>query len=144
MKAPSICAEPGCPVIVEKGSRCPKHRAKDKRRPQMSERGYPPDWRKKRAKFLKDHPWCECDACSLTFPKSARPIATHVDHIVDVKHGGSHDPSNLRAMSHSHHSKRTGRDSPGGWNSFAQRDRLRAGRPSDRPNPGRDQRRTGG
>jgi len=134
-----VCSTPGCPVLVERG-KCDAHAT---RRSGGGTGGYPPDWKRKSAAFLKDHPWCECDECSLIYPKALRPIATVTDHIVAVKDGGTHDPSNFRAMAHGHHSKRTARDQPGGWNSFQQRDRLRAGRTVERSNPGRDQRRSG-
>jgi hypothetical protein len=45
-----------------------------------------------------------------------------------VSDGGTHDEANLRAMSHSHHSRRTARDQPGGFNAFQKRDRIVKGR----------------
>lgn len=63
------------------------------------------------------HPRCECDQCLLQ-PKWNRPVATDVDHIDGCGRNGARafDPTNLRAMSHSHHSERTAKDQPGGWN----------------------------
>lgn len=141
MKAPTVCTMPGCGELVERG-RCPAHRKRRDSRPSKGGRGYPPDWKRKRARFLAEHPWCECDEC-MALPIVQRPRATVADHRIAVADGGTHDESNLRAMSASHHGKRTARDQPGGWNSLAQRDRLRAGRVVARPNPGRDQRKTG-
>jgi 5-methylcytosine-specific restriction protein A len=141
VKAPSVCSTPGCPEIVEKGSKCPAHRAKRARSPQHYNSA---GWKRTSARYLKAHPLCECDECSVLFPKSLRPRAQVVNHIVDVKDGGTDDWSNLQSMTKSHHSRHTARTKPGGFNSFQQRDRLCAGRPSDRPNPSRDQRRTGG
>lgn len=109
-----LCIEAGCANPTE-ATRCKRHqRAKergyDSRRPSAVERGYGAKWRKTRAAFLRDHPICEdAEGCIAA--------ATDVDHIDGLGPNGpnGHDPANLRALCHSHHSQRTARDQPGGW-----------------------------
>jgi 5-methylcytosine-specific restriction protein A len=105
------CAEPGCEERVD-GGRCRKHRSKDERRGRHYSTSA---WRRRRAAFLRRHPRCECDLC-LLLPADQRPVATDVDHKVEVRDGGTDADENLRAYSHSHHSRKTARTSPGGWN----------------------------
>jgi hypothetical protein len=80
-------------------------------RPTATQRGYDGRWRRTRARVLRDRPLCECDDC-LLLPAVRRPKATDVDHIDGKGPLGprGHDPTNLRPMAHSHHSKRTARD----------------------------------
>lgn len=61
--------------------------------------------------YLLAHPICE-DPVGCIEP------ATDVDHIDGLGPNGprGHDWDNLRSSCHSHHSKRTARDQPGGWN----------------------------
>lgn len=94
-----------------------KQRAYEEGRPSSAERGYDTRWRITRAAFLEDHPMCECDDC-LKLPAWRRPEATDVDHRDGLGPLGArgHDPTNLRAMTHGHHSRRTAADQPGGWN----------------------------
>lgn len=104
-----VCTEPGCPTLVARGSRCPAHQPKD-RRPTRTQRGYDAHWQRTRARYLAAHPHCETAGC----PR----LATDVDHIDGQGPRGphGHDPDNLRALCHQHHSQRTARDQPGGWN----------------------------
>lgn len=94
-----------------------KQREYDEGRPSAAERGYDTAWRITRAAFLEDHPLCMSDECGA-LPLWRRPEATDVDHIDGLGPLGprGHDPTNLRALCHSCHSKRTARDQPGGWN----------------------------
>jgi len=93
-----------------------KHRAPDSR-PSASERGYDAKWAKTRAAFIAANPICGEVGCMEG--------TTDVDHIDGLGPRGprGHDPTNLRGYCHSHHSQRTARDQPGGWN--AQRSHRR-------------------
>lgn len=110
-----ICAEPGCPRLTD-STRCETHRkqrrrASDAKRLSAGARGYDARWRKTRAAYLRAHPICQHeDGC-------IEP-ATDVDHIDGLGPKGpqGHDFENLRAYCHRHHSQRTARDQPGGWN----------------------------
>jgi hypothetical protein len=66
-------------------------------RASSNRRGYDWQWRKIRAAFLAEHP--RCVACGAP--------AQHVDHRVPLAAGGTHDPSNLQAMCHRCHSRKT-------------------------------------
>lgn len=61
-------------------------------------RGYDARWRKVRAAYLMSHPVCV--ACK-------RAAACHVDHIIARERGGTDDESNLQALCHSCHSRKT-------------------------------------
>ena len=109
-----VCAKPGCPTLTD-STYCPDHtkakrRASDKRRPSARQRGYDSKWQRTRADYLRLHPLCEA-------PEGCLEQATDVDHIDGLGPKGprGHDPENLRAYCHSHHSQRTARDQPGGW-----------------------------
>lgn len=97
-KPPTRCTEPGCPELVQ-GSRCTKHakQAQARRAARETWRDYGADWQRVRKLILKREP-----ACRMCGQK-----ATDVDHITPLKDGGTHDPSNLRPLCHSCHSRRT-------------------------------------
>lgn len=84
-----------------------QHRAPDTR-PSSAQRGYDAEWRKTRAAFLATHPICEDEAGCIE-------PATDVDHIDGSGPLGNNDWSNLRALCHSHHSKKTYRSEGGGF-----------------------------
>lgn len=116
-KALSVCSQPGCPALCS-GGRCDVHkREAEQRRGSARQRGYNRAWERTRAAYLRDHPMCECDHCAA-LPYAQRPAATDVDHIDGLGPNGprGHDSTNLRAMAHAHHSRRTAHDQPGGWN----------------------------
>lgn len=108
---PRACAEPYCTgkVTNPRAHRCPPHQrdydaAMDQARGSSTRRGYDKRWRRVRAAHLVDHPHCtDCGA-----------KATEVDHVTPLSAGGTHDPWNLRSYCHGCHSRRTGRDQPGG------------------------------
>lgn len=109
MRAKAVCSEPGCAALTDRG-KCEQHRLEarresDRRRPQSQHRGYDTRWHRIRARYLRAHPACE--ECGLQ--------AKHVDHVRALSDGGTHDSSNLRALCHRCHSRRTARDQPGGW-----------------------------
>lgn len=102
------CATPGCPnVHSNPGHYCTEHRRIRKdTRPNATERGYGPEWRKESAAYLKRHPLCECKECKA----SGRPRpSTIVDHI--KAHKGNMalfwDMSNWRAMAKRCHDRKT-------------------------------------
>lgn len=76
-----VCAEPGCPELVQRGHRCPEHRL----RPEGSTRA----WRKLVAQVVRrDHGVCWlCGEAG----------ATSADHLVRVREGGDDSLENLRA-----------------------------------------------
>lgn len=94
-----------CGAIVPAGKRCPRcTKTFDDARGTARQRGYDAAWERVRAEFIKMHPTCCVPGCG-------RP-ATDVDHIESVADAPHRrlDPTNLRSMCHSHHSKRTRRD----------------------------------
>ena len=106
----TVCAQPGCPILVEDGTRCPSHappRAPDLR-PTATARGYDARWRRTRARYLRAHPTC----ATCTAP------AQHVHHLDGLGPKGprGHDHANLQALCHRCHSRTTAREQPGGWN----------------------------
>lgn len=77
-------------------------RAYDQERGTAAQRGYDRRWRRLRLMYLREHPLCvECLAAGRTV------AATDVDHIVAKRDGGSDDYTNLQALCHSCHSKKT-------------------------------------
>lgn len=67
-------------------------------RPSASARGYGSHWRKLRLAILAARPVCE---------DCGRESAAHVDHKLALAVGGTNDESNLAALCHSCHSKKT-------------------------------------
>lgn len=118
----SPCAHPGCPGRAVKHGRCTTHAAQLEQswrerypdhRTSSSARGYGSEWERVRRAFLAKHKWCTiCDEAGV------RKLATDVDHIVPRVKGGTDDASNLQALCHEHHSRKTASiDRLGGWNS---------------------------
>jgi len=108
--------QPPCRNKTTKGGLCYVHLRQlkathDARRPTAAQRGYDQAWRDTRAAYLKAHPYCECDQC-IQLPEWERPLATDVDHRDGQGPNGirGHDWTNLRSMTHAHHSRRTARD----------------------------------
>jgi 5-methylcytosine-specific restriction enzyme A len=114
------CATTGCPELVEKG-RCPTHTAEQERGRRQSEtwrhaKGtngktidvyQTPRWKALRLRVLREANYlCQCEECEK------RPVgepANTVDHRIP-HHGRPElmwDRRNLRAMSASHHSRKT-------------------------------------
>ena len=92
--SPHPCRTPGCGVLIRgKPGHCEEHRPQvrkqqDSGRPPASRRGYDRDWRRRRAAFLADHPYCVRDG----------ETATVVDHIVPLAEGGPDDESNWQSL----------------------------------------------
>lgn len=99
----------GCPELVDGGGRCPDHKHVTKR-PSASARGYDEQWKRTSKTYLAGHQWCEQPGCDQ--------LATVVDHIDGLGPRGplGHSAGNLMAMCKPHHSAKTARQSPGGWN----------------------------
>jgi 5-methylcytosine-specific restriction protein A len=83
-----------------------KHRAKDTR-PSARARGYDTDHEKDRREYLAAFPICQ-------WPEGCLEPATDLDH----RDGNprNRDWTNYVGYCHPHHSQRTARDQPGGWN----------------------------
>jgi len=109
------CAKPGCPALIRAGRFCELHEkqiaaAYEAQRGSAVERGYGATWRKVRAMYLKEHPYCE-DPEGL---HEELVKATDVDHVISKRNGGTDDEGNLQALCHSCHSRKTAKED-GRW-----------------------------
>ena len=105
-RALRVCSSPGCASLVPAGKRyCPEHtRRSPDDRPSAAQRGYDAEWRRIRKAHLKQHP-----LCAMCMAQGIEREGNHVDHIIPLAHGGTHDPSNLQTLCHAHHSQKTAR-----------------------------------
>lgn len=110
----SLCVVTGCPNLVASG-RCEDHRLElaresDRRRPNGTQRGWSAKWAAFSKQYLQDHPLCESNECRA-LPAWVRPASTDVDHIDGTGRNGprAYDHSNLAALCHSCHSRKTAR-----------------------------------
>jgi len=85
------------------GNRSPadKHREHDARRGSSAARGYGATWQRLRKLVLHDEPVCRTHGCGQ--------LATDVDHIVALAKGGTNERTNLQALCHACHSRKTAR-----------------------------------
>lgn len=83
-------------------TRADAHREHDQARGSAAARGYGRRWQRLRMLVLHEQPVCETPGCTQ--------MATDVDHIVAKAKGGTDDRTNLRALCHSCHSRKTGRE----------------------------------
>lgn len=117
-----VCSEPGCPDLVATGSKCEGHRKAAKRASAAKRRKTPEQemyaghgsrgraWRRARAQFKRTHPICE-DETGCIMPTE------HVHHLDGDPLGPRGlDPTNFQALCLPHHSKKTARETPAGWN----------------------------
>jgi len=75
-----------------------------KRGPQStSDRGYGWAWQKLRERILKRDNYL----CQISLAQGWVVPATEVDHIIPKFEGGTDDPSNLQAVSHDEHEKKS-------------------------------------
>lgn len=115
MKPVGICNVPGCPEDAETNGKCSKcladvRQRTDRRRGGGRARGYDKKWARTRGAYLYRHPTCEEHGCEKD--------ATDVHHKDGRGPNGpnGHKWANLEALCHSHHSKRTALEQPGGFN----------------------------
>ena len=98
-----VCAEPGCPELVQVGNRCPAHA-----RPAWQPKRMVPRLRgrqktERNRRILRRYRTI-CHVCG-------NPGADQVDHVIALAFGGSDDDTNLRPI-HQHpcHNKKTARE----------------------------------
>lgn len=122
-----LCSYPGCRRPVPRGQKyCSAHEAAGRKREEAqkrerwdrrlkkkgsaAERGYGYRWAQLRKRFLFDHP-----LCAKCLSEGRAVAATDVDHI--VPHRGDQalmwDESNLQALCHSCHSRKTAAEDGG-------------------------------
>lgn len=103
------CSYPGCPALTDR-QYCPVHKKltdalydKYQRYKPSREFYNSKEWKKKRADFLIEHPFCE--ECRREGRLTA---ATVVDHITPIRMGGAElDDNNLQALCASCHTKKS-------------------------------------
>ena len=109
-RAPKVCTTQDCSEAAVVGrTRCRGHEQKaEQRRGNPHQRGYDNRWRQFRYQYLKSNPICV--DCSR--------IATDVDHIdgEGPLSPRGYDETNLQALCHPCHSRKTARTQPAGWN----------------------------
>lgn len=102
------CAAQGCVALVQSGAYCIAHRPALKRyddRATASQRGYGATWRRLRMMIMARNPIC-ADPFGTHAERYEVVSATDVDHIVP-KPEGRDEESNLQALCHSCHSRKT-------------------------------------
>ena len=103
------CSYPGCPKLTD-GQYCAEHKKLMDKQYDMYVRSRPAyefyhshAWKKKRADFLIEHPFCE--ECRR---QGRLTKATLVDHIIPIGMGGpTFDDENLQALCASCHGKKS-------------------------------------
>lgn len=100
---PSRCTDPTCHAIAIAHGRCAAHQrpAWQHRKDSHWAGGSTRRWRKGRADYLRDHPFCA--VCGR--------IANTVDHIIPIESGGAiWDRSNWQSLCTEHHDVKTKRE----------------------------------
>ena len=99
------CAYPGCPNLsseryCEQHRKVVQHNYDKYQRNQDTKKMYKGKWQKIRARYVKEHPFCEkCFAEGKIVP------VEEVHHKVPLSRGGTHDESNLISLCKSCHTK---------------------------------------
>jgi 5-methylcytosine-specific restriction enzyme A len=95
-----LCARPAVP----NGARCPKHLGPTRRKGGWPRRAdlHSAAWTELSRRIRAERPVCEIPGCS-------NPSAS-VDHVVPVHLGGTDDLSNLRALCHPHHQRKSAQE----------------------------------
>lgn len=101
-RPPAPCREPGCPALLAKPGRCPKHQREYNRelRERRGGNAYGRQWQRIRAQVLAEEPICRCGA-----------RATEVHHIVALSRHGTNARSNLVSLCKPCHSRITAGES---------------------------------
>ena len=99
------CAYPGCPNLTDKRY-CPEHESLENKRynkyqrdPEHKKR-YGKTWQKIRARYVKQHPFCE-----MCLQKGKIVPVEQVHHKIPLAEGGTHDTDNLISLCQSCHSR---------------------------------------
>ena len=80
----------------------------DRVRGTPAQRGYGPEWQRKRLVVLERDGWlCRCEDCKK---RGILKPADQVDHIINKAAGGTDDLDNLRAISRECHKRKTSRE----------------------------------
>ena len=81
------------------------------RKTSRQDRGYGRAWEVLRAQILKrDNNLCQCAQCKA---EDRTALATEVDHIIPKAKGGTDEPSNLQAINHHCHLRKSIEDQGG-------------------------------
>ena len=109
-RPPQVCAQPGCPTLVEQGNRCPTHQANSqraasrRRRAADGQQHYDTSaWQRTRSSYRRRHPTCA---------RCASPT-TDVDHVIPrrilIMAGVANPDANtwLQSLCHPCHSTKT-------------------------------------
>ncbi|HTK42083.1 MAG TPA: HNH endonuclease signature motif containing protein [Gemmatimonadales bacterium] len=99
------CVAPGCRNLVLKGRCAVCRRAYAAQRGNPSAKGYDHAWLAIRAAVLLEEPCCR--VCGT------EQAPAHVDHILPLSKGGTHDRGNLQRLCRACHSTKTLRDRGG-------------------------------
>jgi len=114
-KALKPCKYFGCAGLTHErycAAHADKERISDRNRVNAARRGYGHKWRIESRKYLRQHPYCECDACRIL---GRRLKAEVVDH--RIPHRGDPklfwDRNNWQARSKRCHDRKTARENGG-------------------------------
>ena len=104
-KPEQVCAWPGCSKTSH-SRYCEEHALEATRtyercvRDPQVRKAYGQTWKRARSKYVLTHPFCE-----RCYEEGHMKLVDEVHHIVPVRLGGTHDPSNLMSLCKSCHTK---------------------------------------